>query len=146
MAAARSVVEQAQEAFNAHDEQRIRSNYAPDVAFTAPGEVSLEGPDAVSEYAMSWLRAFPDAQLTIHSLVEEGDRVAMQFTFEGTHTDTLVGPEGEIPATNRRVAGRGMELFRVAGDKIAEEHLYFDQVQVLTQLGLMPEPAAAAAS
>ena len=28
---------------------------------------------------------------------------------------------------------------------VAEEHLYFDQVQVLTQLGLMPEPAAATA-
>jgi hypothetical protein len=35
-------------------------------------------------------------------------------------------------------------MFRVSGGKIVEEHLYFDQVQVLTQLGLMPEPAAIA--
>jgi ketosteroid isomerase-like protein len=35
-------------------------------------------------------------------------------------------------------------MFRVRDGKIVEEHLYFDQVQVLTQLGLMPEPAATA--
>jgi hypothetical protein len=50
----------------------------------------------------------------------------------------------DIPATNRSLSGRGLQMFRVSGGKIVEEHLYFDQVQVLTQLGLMPEPAAIA--
>ncbi len=71
-----------------------------------------------------------------------GNSAAEQFTFEGTHTDTLVGPEGDIPATNRRLVGRGAEVFRIEGGKIVE-HLYFDQVQVMTQLGLMPETATA---
>jgi hypothetical protein len=31
----------------------------------------------------------------------------------------------------------------VDGDVVTDTRLYFDQVQVLTQLGLMPEPAAA---
>jgi steroid delta-isomerase-like uncharacterized protein len=143
MADAKKVVERATKAFNAHDEEAMRALYGSNVVFTAPGEVRLEGPDAVTEYAMSWLRAFPDAKLNVHKTLADGDSVVEEFTFEGTHKDTLVGPEGEIPATNRRVAGRGADLFRVEGGKIVEEHLYFDQVQVLTQLGLMPEPATA---
>jgi ketosteroid isomerase-like protein len=68
----------------------------------------------------------------------------VQITFTGTHTDTLSGPEGDISATNRPVTGRASQLFRVEGGKIVEEHLYYDQVQLLTQLGLMPEPATTA--
>ena len=48
--------------------------------------------------------------------------------------------------TDRRELRRGSELVRVEGGKIAEEHLYYDQVQVLTQLGLIPAPAAPAAT
>jgi hypothetical protein len=33
---------------------------------------------------------------------------------------------------------------RIEGDALAETHLYFDQVQVMTQVGLMPEAADAA--
>ena len=57
----------------------------------------------------------------------------------------LASPAGEIPATNRRLNGRGVQLFKVDGDVVTDTRVYFDQVQVLTQLGLMPEPAAATA-
>jgi steroid delta-isomerase-like uncharacterized protein len=143
VASARDVVDQALDAFNAHDAERIRALYAEDAVFTAPGEVELKGPDAITEYAMSWLRAFPDARISVQLTLEDGSSVAERITFEGTHTDTLAGPDGDIPATHRRLSGRGLEVFRIEGGKIAEEHLYFDQVQVLTQLGLMPAPAMA---
>ena len=44
---------------------------------------------------------------------------------------------------NKRLQGRAVQLFKVEGDTVTETHLYFDQVQVMTQLGLMPEPATA---
>jgi len=140
----REIVAAASEAFNAHDETAMRALYAPNVLFEAPGDVRLEGSEAAVQYAMAWLRAFPDARLTIHDTVAEGEWVVTRFTFDGTHTEPLAGPGGEIPATGRRLAGRGSEAFRVRGDRIVEDHLYFDQVQVLTQLGLLPEPAATA--
>ena len=143
MATAEQVAAMATEAFNAHDEERIRSFYADDAVFEAPGDVRLEGPAAITEYAMAWLRAFPDARITVQNKVASGEWVVNEFTFEGTHKETLAGPGGEIPATNRTLVGRGIEAIRVEADKIVEDHLYFDQVQVLTQLGLMPEPAVA---
>jgi predicted ester cyclase len=129
------------EAFNAHDEARIRELNAANAIFEGPGDVRLEGREAATQYAMAWLNAFPDARLTVHNELEAGDWVVQEFTFEGTHKATLATPTGDIPATNRRVIGRGVQLLRVEGGKVAETRLYFDQVQVMTQLGLMPEPA-----
>ena len=133
------------DAFNAHDEAAIREQNADDVVFEAPGEVRLEGNDASTGYAMAWLNAFPDARLKVSSTFVDGDTVVQEFTFEGTHEGTLSGPAGDIPATNRRLAGRGVQILRVDNGKVADARLYYDQVQVMTQLGLMPEPATATA-
>ncbi len=143
MAEPRETVSAATEAFNAHDEAAMRAHYSPDVVFEAPG-VHLEGREAAIGYAMAWLRAFPDARLTIHDTVAEGEWVVTRFTFEGTHRHPLAGPAGEIPPTGRTLSGRGCEAFCVRGGKIVEEHLYFDQVQILTQLGLLAEPVPTA--
>jgi predicted ester cyclase len=130
------------EAFNAHDEGRIRQLNADNAVLEAPGDVRLEGREPVTEYAMAWLRAFPDARVTVKNELEAGDWVVQEFAFEGVHQETLTTPAGEIPATNRRLTGRGVQILRVEGDTVADTRLYFDQVQVMTQLGLMPEPAA----
>lgn len=145
MTDARQVGAQFVEAFNAHDESRMRELNAEDAVFEAPGDVRLEGREPTTEYAMAWLRAFPDARLTVNNELVAGDWVVQEFTFEGTHEETLASPSGEIPATHKHLTGRGVQILRVEGDTVADTRLYFDQVQVMTQLGLMPEPAAATA-
>lgn len=140
MADARAVGADFVAAFNAHDEQRIRELNAPSSVVEAPGDVRVEGREAATQYAMAWLRAFPDARLIVNNELVAGDWVAQEFTFEGTHEDTLVGAAGEIPATHRRLTGRGVQILRVEGDAVADTRLYFDQVQVMTQLGLNPQP------
>jgi predicted ester cyclase len=132
-------------AFNAHDEDRIRELNAANAVLEAPGDVRVEGGEAATQYALAWLKAFPDARLTVNNELVSGDWVAQEFTFEGTHEDTLTGPGGDVPATHRRLNGRGVQIFRVENDAVADTRLYFDQVQILTQLGLMPEPAQAQA-
>ena len=81
----------------------------------------------------------------LHSVNElvAGDWVVQEFTFTGTHTGTLTTPDGDIPPTNRSATGRGVQIMHVENGKISQEHLYFDQVELLTQLGLMPQPATA---
>ena len=132
-------------AFNAHDEDRIRELNAENAVLEAPGDVRVEGGEAATQYALAWLKAFPDARLTVNNELVSGDWVAQEFTFEGTHEGTLTGPGGDIPATHRRLNGRGVQIFRVENDAVADTRLYFDQVEILTQLGLMPEPAQAQA-
>ena len=132
-------------AFNAHDEAAIDRLNSENAIVEAPGEVRIEGREGATQYAMAWLRAFPDATITVHNELVAGEWVVQEFTFEGTHEGTLSGPGGDIPATQRRLRGRGVQIVRVEGDEVTDTRLYFDQVQVLTQLGLMPESAAATA-
>lgn len=143
MGDARRVAADFLEAFNAHDEARIRELNAENGVVEAPGDVHVEGREAATEYAMGWLRAFPDARITIREEIVAGDWVVQEFTFDGTHDEPLSTPAGEIPPTGRHLTGRGVQILRVEEGAVAETRLYFDQVQVLTQLGLMPEALTA---
>jgi steroid delta-isomerase-like uncharacterized protein len=131
------------EAFNAHDEKALLALDTPDSTFSAPGAATLHGAQASTGYAMAWLNAFPDARMVIRNLTITDDTIVQEFTFEGTHTATLHAPTGDVPATNRRLSGRGAQVLKVRDGLIADTQLYFDQVDVLTQLGLMPAPVAA---
>jgi predicted ester cyclase len=111
--------------------------------FEAPGDVRITGREGVTEYTMAWLRALPDARLTVNNELVVGDWVAQAFTFEGTHEATLAAPSGDIPATHRQLVGRGPQFLKIEDGLVTDARLYFDQVQLMTQLGLMPEVAAA---
>ena len=139
----KTVLDEYQNAFNAHDEERLRACYTDDAVFTAPGGVRLEGPQEIVAWAMAWLNAFPDAAATVDNELIAGDWATLQQTFTGTHTETLVSPEGDVPATGKSVVGRVGEVIRVKDGKIVEDHLYFDNMEILTQLGLIPETATA---
>jgi steroid delta-isomerase-like uncharacterized protein len=132
-------------AFNAHDEAAIRAATADDCTFEGPGGVRLEGGDATTAYAMAWLNAFSDAQIQVDTVLVDGDWAAMTGVFKGTHDGTLSGPEGDVPATGRRLEGRCSQVVRFDDGKSVEEYLYYDQMDVATQLGLMPETAGATA-
>ena len=65
------------------------------------------------------LTAFPDATYTVVSFVEQGDSFADEWTFVGTHTGSIVLPDGtELPPTGKRIEIRGMEIveLRVEND------------------------------
>jgi steroid delta-isomerase-like uncharacterized protein len=143
MADAQEVGAQWVEAFNAHDEGRMRELTAEDTVIEAPGDVRIEGRDATVGYAMTWINAFGDARIDVHDELAAGDWVVQEFVFSGTHTAPLQSPMGEIPATNRSLRGRGVQIFRVKDGTVSDTRLYFDQVEVMTQLGLMPEAATA---
>jgi steroid delta-isomerase-like uncharacterized protein len=133
------------DAFNSHDEAAIRAHTADNCVFEGPGGARAEGGDAVTAYAMGWLNAFSDAKIEVDTVVVDRDWVAMTGVFKGTHDGTLSGPDGDVPATGRRLEGRHSQFARFEDGKSVEEHLYYDQMDVVTQLGLMPEAAGAAA-
>ena len=128
-------------AFNAHDEKALRTLIASNATFTAPGDVRLEGKEAVLAYTYGWLKAFPDARINITNEIVSGPWAVQEFIFEGTHSAPLTGPMGTIQATNRKVAGRSVSINRYENDLGVETRLYFDMVQLLSQLGVMPVPA-----
>jgi predicted ester cyclase len=89
-----------------------------------------------------WLKGFPDAKITVRNQVVDGSWLVQEFTLQGTHTAPLNTPMGLIPPTGKRVDSRGVSVGRYENGQIIEVRLYFDQNEVMSQLGLMPEPAA----
>jgi hypothetical protein len=61
---------------------------------------------------------------------------------ESTHTAPLESPTGSITPTYKKVVGYGVQLRRVENGKIADARIYFDQLDQMTQLGLIPAPTA----
>jgi predicted ester cyclase len=130
-------------AFNAHDENALRELNHPNATFEAPGNIQLRGRD-VTGYSEQWMKACPDAKLTVRNEIISAPWVVEEVTFEGTHQGPLVGPAGTIPATGKRLMVKAVLITRYENDLAIESRVCFDQLDVLTQLGVMPTLATAA--
>ena len=92
------------------------------------------GIEGFKGYATFLRTAFPDLEITDESIVAEGDRVCIRWSFEGTHD----GPFFGLPGTGKRVKMGGFDIFRVADGKIQELWLENDYLSLMQQLGLAP--------
>jgi ketosteroid isomerase-like protein len=128
---------------DAGDLDRYAEAITPDCDFLAPGGRG-RGPDAAVEWLRPFYAACPDLRHEILEIAGEGDIVAVELRVRGTHTAPLAGPAGEIPPTGRAFDMQAVDIWRMDGDRIASYHIYFDQMELLGQLGLLPEPTAAA--
>jgi predicted ester cyclase len=137
-AESRAVVERGMKAFNAHDMEALARDSAPDIESTAPGDVKLKGPQAVKEYNQNFVKAFPDARVEAKNIFTQGNTVVVEGIFTGTHDGTLKTPMGDVPATHRKVKGEFIQVFEVDRGLVKRDNLMYDQVQLMTQLGLAP--------
>src|SRR5215470_595337 len=67
--------------------------------------------------ARGWKSAFPDLKMTVEMMIAEGNLVTVLWRGEGTNT----GEGNGLPATGKRLAGRGITIWRIEGGKIREE-------------------------
>jgi len=135
---AKAVVERGNKAFNAHDLEALARDTAPDAELTAPGDMKLKGPQAIKEYNQNFVNAFPDARIENKNVIAQGNTVVVEGVFSGTHKGTLKTPMGDVPATGRKVKGEFVQVFEVDRGLIKNARLIFDQVQLMTQLGMAP--------
>ena len=85
--------------------------------------------------------AFPDIGHPVHTLETMGDVAVAELRTVGTHSGPLMSPTGEIPPTGKNLNLRVANVMTFEGDRISSVHIYFDQVEFLSQLGLVPAPA-----
>ena len=87
--------------------------------------------------ARGWKLAFPDLRVTVLKEIAEGDLVTVLY--EGTGTNT--GEGNGLPATGKKIEGRGITIWRIVKGKITEEWSEFDQLRIMKDLGLFPDSA-----
>jgi steroid delta-isomerase-like uncharacterized protein len=124
------------EAWNAHDPDAAVQLLAPDYVRHDANLPEVVGPQAQRDFLAGLFRAFPDLHLRPEQLVVQGDLAAVRLTVLGTHRDEFMG----IPATGRQVTIQATDVFRLTGDRIAEQWVVMDALGLLQQLGAVPAP------
>jgi len=137
---AKKVLEQAIDCWNTGDRNGWASLYTDDVVYEAPGVSRIAGlADLKEKYFDALLTAAPDRGSRDVVLFADGDHVVEEARYTGTHTGTWRTSDGaEIPATGKKLDFPFVGVFRVENGKISSIRIYYDQIEVFTQLGLMP--------
>ena len=97
------------------------------------------GPESMRGLATMLRTAFPDLRFEIEGLVAEGDTVAGRLTMSGTHEGPLMG----TPPTERSVRQDHMHFVRFRDGKAVEHWGVRDDLGMMQQLGVIPEPGQA---
>ena len=101
------------------------------VMHTNPDRVGI---DSARAYYTNYLTGFSGITFTIKDVFGQGNKLVKYWNFKGKHTGVFFG----IPPTGRVVDIDGVTLVRMSHGKIAEERDFFDNLDLMTQLGLMP--------
>jgi steroid delta-isomerase-like uncharacterized protein len=115
--------------------------FAADCSLHTP-DGDLQGLKGAAQLYDAYATAFPDFRITAEDTVAEGDRVALRYTFIGTHK----GPLGAIPASGNRVTVSGIVIFRLAAGKVTEGRWSWDTASLQQQIGALPRASGQAAS
>jgi predicted ester cyclase len=94
------------------------------------------GPESFRQLITMLRTAFPDLRFEIEDLIAEGDTVAGRLTMNGTHEGPLMG----MPPTGRAVRQAHMHFVRFRDGKAVEHWGLRDDMGMMRQIRLMPEP------
>jgi len=134
---ARELVTRFYEAFDAGDVDAVLSVFSDELETTDPGMGTVHGHGPFREYIETLKRAVPDARAVIDGMYDDGDVVVVEGRFAGTFTGPLASPDGDIDPTGATVDLRFADVSRARDGKIVSYHTYYDQLGLLTQLGVM---------
>jgi steroid delta-isomerase-like uncharacterized protein len=91
----------------------------------------LMGIERLTEFIKTLRAGLPDMEVTIEDIFATDDRVAMSITTVGTHAGEFLG----FPPSGKRVQFAGINLYRIAGGRIAETWQLQDLAGLMRQLG-----------
>ena len=126
------------QAINNGDWETYASIYAEDLYMEAPAlPEPTRGRDVRVKLAQGLFAAFPDAHVEPLRSFGHGDWACFEVLFTGTHTGPMPGPDGtEIPPTNKPVRFPYCMVVRFKDGQCSELYEYYDQLAMLSQLGL----------
>lgn len=103
------------------------------------GPAGDAGPAAFARTVVELRTAFPDIRYTVGDVIEEGDRVAIRWTWTGTHA----GPFRGFAPTGKRISNPGFAIFHLRDGKIVRSWVDTDRLGFLQQIGALPPDLAA---
>jgi steroid delta-isomerase-like uncharacterized protein len=130
------------EAFNQRNFEAMTKRFADSIDWTdhSQGRTFRTRQEFMDDFLAGWVVSSSDLRITGRRYFDADRTVVCTFTAVGTHD----GPLGQFPATHRDFTLSLCEMWHFDPDGwVAGGDLYYDQVSLLMQLGLMPPPPAA---
>jgi steroid delta-isomerase-like uncharacterized protein len=127
-------------AFEARDFSAAAECYADGAVAVTPDQGEITGREAIADYLRELADPFPDLRYEYEAKHESGSVAIDEWYTTGTNSAPLPMPTGEtIPATGKQIRVRGCDIATVEGGRITSHRIYFDQMEFLRQLGLLPD-------
>lgn len=124
-------------AYNDKNWDAANKSLASDVTYDEVAtQRTLKGTSDVLTAWKGWAEAFPDSKATFEGAHVSGNTVFLELTWRGTQTGTLHAPAGTIPATNKKIEMRAIQIIDVADGKAHAIRQYFDLATMMQQLGV----------
>jgi steroid delta-isomerase-like uncharacterized protein len=95
----------------------------------------LRGPAENRKFFRAMFSAVPDIETTVHNVVADDRRAAVEWRMVGTFSGT---PFEGVEATGGRIELRGFDLLEIEDDRITKNTAYWDGAAFLRQLGMLP--------
>jgi predicted ester cyclase len=121
------------EVIGAGDLSRIAEFIGPEY-LDHNAEGAGRGPGVVSAHVQALRQTFPDFHLQIDDMICEGDRVVTRVSGHGTHKGAWMG----VRPTDAVVQVKGINIDRIADERIVEHWGEADTIGMLRQMGVDP--------
>jgi steroid delta-isomerase-like uncharacterized protein len=108
------------------------------------GGTTYRGAQGVRDLFKPIIDSTSEREVQINNVIESGDTVVVEFVFRFKNTGAMVTPQATIPPTGRHVDLSSIGIYELRDDKLAGSRGMYDGLDLMTQLGLLPGPAAAA--
>jgi steroid delta-isomerase-like uncharacterized protein len=126
----------AHEAFNRRDFEAMVERYADHICWIdqAQGATFTTPDEFKSEFLAGWTRASSDCLVTQARYADAGQTIVARFTARGTNDGAL----GSFAATGKPWTLPMCEMWHFdRGGRVVGGEIYYDQVSLLSQLGLL---------
>jgi steroid delta-isomerase-like uncharacterized protein len=124
------------DAWNAHDVDRIASMHAPDMVFEnhTAGE-RADGGEALKHIARIF-ESWPDIAFETRRLYVREDLVVQEWTATATHVKPITRGDIVAEPSGKRIEWKGMDVIPFEHGKVKRKDVYSDSVSILRQVGL----------
>ncbi len=128
------------EAMNAHDPKKLGELYTDDAEWKMAGTPATKGRANIESEVAKFFAFAPDVKLAPNFVFTKGDVTVVQYAITGTNK----GDMGPIKPTNKPIGWQAVHVaWWTPEGKIKEEHAYWDNGTMLSQMGLSPRKAPA---
>lgn len=143
------MVDAAFEAINGQDWDHLWGLHMDNIVMSVPDLPDpIKGREPVQQRLQAWAEALPDLSWKRVRGFGQGDWVCVELLITGTHKGPLrhgldqgaleKQSDSVVPPTGQRIDLRACVVYKVEHGEISESHIYYDQLDLMKQLRLVP--------